>query len=59
MQRIGLCSQTGIGALRPETRECALCGDRAALLADFGIARLTDAATATMVGAGTPAYMAP
>jgi formylglycine-generating enzyme required for sulfatase activity len=29
------------------------------LLADFGIARLTDAATATMVGAGTPAYMAP
>ena len=26
---------------------------------DFGIARLTDAATATMVGAGTPAYMAP
>ncbi|MFC1996741.1 protein kinase [Chloroflexota bacterium] len=30
-----------------------------ALLGDFGIARLTDAATATMVGAGTPAYMAP
>jgi formylglycine-generating enzyme required for sulfatase activity len=29
------------------------------LLADFGIARLTDAATATMVGMGTPAYMAP
>jgi len=29
------------------------------LLADFGIARLSDAATATMVGAGTPAYMAP
>lgn len=29
------------------------------LLSDFGIARLTDAATATMVGAGTPAYMAP
>jgi len=29
------------------------------LLADFGIARLADAATATMVGAGTPAYMAP
>ena len=29
------------------------------LLADFGIARMTDAATATMVGAGTPAYMAP
>lgn len=28
-------------------------------LADFGIARMTDAATATMVGAGTPAYMAP
>lgn len=26
---------------------------------DFGIARMTDAATATMVGAGTPAYMAP
>jgi len=29
------------------------------LLADFGIARLADAATATMVGVGTPAYMAP
>jgi serine/threonine-protein kinase len=29
------------------------------LLADFGIARMTDAATATMIGAGTPAYMAP
>lgn len=28
-------------------------------LADFGIARMSDAATATMVGAGTPAYMAP
>lgn len=28
-------------------------------LADFGIARVTDAATATMIGAGTPAYMAP
>lgn len=30
-----------------------------AYLADFGIARMTDAATATMVGAGTPAYMPP
>lgn len=30
-----------------------------ALLADFGIARASDTATATMVGAGTPAYMAP
>ncbi|MBN2555462.1 MAG: serine/threonine protein kinase [Anaerolineales bacterium] len=29
------------------------------LLADFGIARMTDGTTATMVGAGTPAYMAP
>jgi len=29
------------------------------LLSDFGISRLTDAATATMVGAGTPAYMSP
>jgi len=29
------------------------------LVADFGIARMTDAATSTMVGAGTPAYMAP
>jgi serine/threonine protein kinase len=29
------------------------------LVADFGIARMTDAATATMVGMGTPAYMAP
>jgi serine/threonine protein kinase len=29
------------------------------LVTDFGIARMTDAATATMVGAGTPAYMAP
>lgn len=29
------------------------------LLTDFGIARMTDAATATMVGVGTPAYMAP
>jgi basic membrane protein A len=29
------------------------------LVADFGIARMTDSATATMVGAGTPAYMSP
>ena len=29
------------------------------LVTDFGIARMTDAATATMVGMGTPAYMAP
>jgi len=29
------------------------------LVSDFGIARMTDAATATMVGAGTPAYMSP
>jgi len=29
------------------------------LVTDFGIARMTDSATATMVGAGTPAYMAP
>ena len=29
------------------------------LLTDFGIARMSDAATATMVGMGTPAYMAP
>ncbi|GAF87755.1 unnamed protein product, partial [marine sediment metagenome] len=29
------------------------------LVTDFGIARMTDAATATMIGAGTPAYMAP
>jgi len=28
-------------------------------ITDFGIARLTDAATSTMVGFGTPAYMAP
>lgn len=30
-----------------------------AYLSDFGIARMSDAATATLVGAGTPAYMAP
>lgn len=29
------------------------------LLADFGIARMSETATATMVGIGTPAYMAP
>jgi len=29
------------------------------LLSDFGIARMKDAATATMIGVGTPAYMAP
>jgi serine/threonine protein kinase len=29
------------------------------LLSDFGIARMTESATVTMVGAGTPAYMAP
>jgi serine/threonine protein kinase len=29
------------------------------LVGDFGIARMMDAATATLVGAGTPAYMAP
>lgn len=28
-------------------------------LTDFGIARMTESATATMVGAGTPAYMSP
>lgn len=28
-------------------------------VADFGIARMTEASTVTMVGAGTPAYMAP
>ncbi|MGC1375788.1 MAG: protein kinase [Anaerolineales bacterium] len=30
-----------------------------ALVSDFGISRMTEAATATMVGAGTPAYMSP
>ena len=30
-----------------------------ALLMDFGIARMSDSATATMQGIGTPAYMAP
>jgi serine/threonine protein kinase len=29
------------------------------LVTDFGIARMTDTATSTMVGFGTPAYMAP
>jgi len=29
------------------------------LVTDFGIARMVDAATSTMVGIGTPAYMAP
>ena len=29
------------------------------LVSDFGIARMSESATATMVGAGTPAYMAP
>ena len=29
------------------------------LLSDFGIARMTESATVTMVGAGTPAYMSP
>ena len=29
------------------------------LLSDFGIARMTDSATMTLAGAGTPAYMAP
>ena len=29
------------------------------MLSDFGVARMTETATATMVGAGTPAYMAP
>jgi serine/threonine protein kinase len=29
------------------------------LVTDFGIARMTDVATVTMVGLGTPAYMAP
>ena len=28
-------------------------------LADFGIARMTDVATVTMIGTGTPAYMSP
>jgi len=34
-------------------------GSGKVLLTDFGIARMTDAATSTMVGFGTPAYMAP
>jgi len=34
-------------------------GNGQILVTDFGIARMTEAATATMVGAGTPAYMAP
>ena len=29
------------------------------LVSDFGIARISEASTATLVGAGTPAYMAP
>jgi formylglycine-generating enzyme required for sulfatase activity/tRNA A-37 threonylcarbamoyl transferase component Bud32 len=29
------------------------------MLTDFGIARMTEAATVTMLGAGTPAYMSP
>ena len=29
------------------------------MVSDFGIARMSDAATATMIGMGTPAYMAP
>lgn len=29
------------------------------LIADFGISRVTEASTATMIGAGTPAYMSP
>ena len=29
------------------------------LVADFGISRMTEASTVTMVGAGTPAYMSP
>jgi serine/threonine protein kinase len=33
--------------------------DNRVVLADFGIARMTDTATATMVGFGAPAYMAP
>ncbi len=33
--------------------------DGRVLLTDFGISRMTDTATATMVGFGTPAYMAP
>lgn len=32
---------------------------RKVYLSDFGIARVSEGATATMVGAGTPAYMAP
>ncbi|MBN2555468.1 MAG: SUMF1/EgtB/PvdO family nonheme iron enzyme [Anaerolineales bacterium] len=34
-------------------------GQGTAYVTDFGIARMTDAATMTMAGAGTPAYMAP
>jgi len=30
-----------------------------AMVSDFGIARMTDSATATLIGVGTPAYMAP
>jgi len=33
--------------------------ERRVIITDFGIARMTDATTATMVGFGTPAYMAP
>jgi len=54
-----LCSCSGHRALRCQTGQYHDGYAGGILLSDFGIARMSESATATMVGAGTPAYMAP
>ena len=59
MQRVGFAHKQGV--VHCDLKPANILIEKAdrVLVSDFGIARLTDAATATMVGAGTPAYMAP
>ena len=51
--------QTGIVHCDVKTSNIMIDKHGKVYLADFGIARMADAATSTMVGIGTPAYMAP
>ena len=51
--------QTGIVHCDVKTSNIMIDKHGTVYLADFGIARIADAATSTMVGIGTPAYMAP